>query len=440
MQKLLLVILITSVLGLSRTIIVSSITIILLVYFASPPWNSGISTSSGNLDDNPFQVLPDSNPPSISDSSLKAEKVITGLESPTSMAFSDDGGDIIILEKNGRVRLVSDGVLQPNPIFSTVVRNETERGMLGVAIGNISGTTKSVFLYYTEADGAQTRNRIYKYEWDGIGSLTGGSLILDLPGEPGTNHDGGKMTIGPDGMLYAVIGDLNRVGVLQNNISGPGPDGTSVIVRVDYDGNGVGNPLSGTGDLSKYYAYGIRNSFGLDFDPLTGLLWDTENGPSVYDEINVVRPGFNSGWRQVIGPLERSEGKSVSDLVEFEGSHYADPVFSWSHPIGITDIEFLDSTRLGEEFSGNVFVSDANNGNLYFFTLNGDRTGLDLESIEGLEDLVVDNSDEVEEVTFGTGFPGGITDIETGPDGLLYVLTFSGNLYRISPLNANEPE
>jgi glucose/arabinose dehydrogenase len=258
-----------------------------------------------------FQVLPDPNPPRIVDGSLRVEKVISGLESPTSMAFLDHD-DIIILQKdNGRVRLVSNGVLQPNPIFSTVVRNESERGMLGVAIGNISSTTKTVFLYYTEPDGGQTKNRIYRYEWDGVGNLTGGRLILDLPGEPGPNHDGGKIAIGPDEMLYAVLGDLNREGMLQNNLQGPAPDDTSVIFRVDYNGNGVGNTLSGTGNmllvadnLSKYYAYGIRNSFGLDFDPLTGILWDAEDGPADYDEINVVTPGFNSGWNQIMGPLD----------------------------------------------------------------------------------------------------------------------------------------
>ena len=296
-----------------------------------------------------------------------------------------------------------------------------------------------MFLYYTEPDGDKTKNRIYRYQWDGTGSLTGGTLILDLPGEPGTNHDGGKMTIGPDDMLYAVIGDLNREGVLQNNMSGPAPDDTSVIFRVDYNGKGVGNPLSGAANLSKYYAYGVRNSFGFDFDPLTGTLWDAEDGPADYDEINVVKPGFNSGWNKVMGPLDR-EGISINDLVQFQGSHYADPVFSRGESIGITDIEFLDSTRLGERFARNLFVADANNGNLYFFTLNSNRTGLDLGSIEGLEDLVADSSEEVKAVTFGTRFPGGITDIETGPDGLLYVLTFSGNLYRISPVSANENE
>jgi glucose/arabinose dehydrogenase/protein-disulfide isomerase len=427
--------LIRSISGLSRSVIVSCIIIILLLYFADRSWDS---KSSGNFDDT-FQVLPDPNPPRISDASLKAEKVISGLELPTSMAFLDHD-DIVILEKNGKVRLVSNGVLQPNPIFNTVVRNESERGLLGVSIANATDATKTVFLYYTEPDVEGTKNRIYRYEWDGSGNLNNGRLILDLPGEPGPNHDGGKMTIGPDGILYAVIGDLNRNGMLQNHKDGPAADDTSVIFRVDRDGNGVGNALSGTVNLSKYYAYGIRNSFGFDFDPLTGTLWDAEDGPTDYDEINVVTPGFNSGWKEVMGPLERREGKSINDLVQFEGSHYADPVFSLNQSVGITDIEFLNSTRLGEKYAYNIFAADINNGNLYFFTVNSNRTGLDLSGIAGLEDLVADNSEEVNAVTLGTGFLGGITDIETGSDGLLYVLTFNGSLYRISPMSANDRE
>src|ERR687895_609400 len=236
-------------------------------------------SSSSSSNGNTFQVLPDPAPPSIADPSIRVEKVITGLEMPTSMAFLDNDDIIITQKDNGRVRLVSNGVLQPQPILQVPVVNNSERGLLGVAIANTTNSTiKTVFLYYTEPIGEQVKNRLYRYEWNGAGNLTGGQLILDLPGEPGPNHDGGKIAIGPDRMLYAVIGDLNRDGMLQNLRDGPLPDDTSVILRIDYNGNGIGNPLSAIGaDLSKYYAYGIRNSFGFDFDPLTGILWDTEN-------------------------------------------------------------------------------------------------------------------------------------------------------------------
>ena len=120
---------------------------------------------------------------------------------------------------------------------------------------------------------------------------------------PGPNHDGGVITFGPDGKLSVVIGDLNRNGQLQNFPSGA-PDDTSVILRLNEDGSiPPDNPFAAEGGkLAKYYAYGIRNSFGLAFDPVTDSLWLTENGTASFDEINVVDPGFNSGWAQLMGP------------------------------------------------------------------------------------------------------------------------------------------
>ena len=123
----------------------------------------------------------------------------------------------------------------------------------------------------------------------------------------------------------------------------------------------------------------------------------------------------------------------MEDLVQFQGSHYANPVFSWLRSDGITDMEIFNSSSLGERYDYNIFVGDINNGNLYFFTINSNRTGLDLSGIAGMEDLVADNDEELNAVIFGRGFTGGITDIETGPDGYLYILTLSGNLYRLVP-------
>jgi aldose sugar dehydrogenase len=90
--------------------------------------------------------------------------------------------------------------------------------------------------------------------------------------------------------------------------------------------------------LNKYYAYGIRKSFGFDFDPITDILWDTENGPHEYDEVNVVKPSFNSGWLQVMGPISKND-ITENELVSFPNSKYADPMFSWLPSLGITDIE-----------------------------------------------------------------------------------------------------
>jgi aldose sugar dehydrogenase len=386
--------------------------------------------------------------PTINDPNLSAEAVVAGLSFPTSMAFLDES-NILILEKEGSVRLVSNGVLQDTPVLQIPVNSQNERGLLGVEIVNESNITagtapnggslqSTVFLYFTEEGGeeGELRNRVYKYQWNGQ-SLVNPTLILDLPAGPGTNHQGGKLIVGPDGYLYAIIGELQREGQLQNIQGGPNPDDSGVIFRVNpQDGSAAGdNPFQGD-PLNRYFAYGVRNSFGMAFDPITGILWDTENGEESYDEINIVNPGFNSGWKAVMGPISAA-GISENNLVQFPGSNYADPVFSWLESFGITDIEFLNSQELGQRYANNIFVGDITQGNLYFFEVNENRNGLNFntQSHPGLSDLVADTDDESSSIMLGTGFTG-ITDIETGPDGFLYVLTHDretgdGNLYRI---------
>nr|WP_294804397.1 PQQ-dependent sugar dehydrogenase [uncultured Nitrososphaera sp.] len=382
-------------------------------------------TGAGSSGD-PFNSIPDSNLPKLRDSSLKVEKVVEGLSEPTSMAFVGGTNNLLVTQKGGDVRLVKDGALHSKPLLSFKVETASERGLVGVAYAK-----DKVFLYMTEQSGFDIRNRVYSYDLKN-GTLSGKKMILDLPGTPGPNHDGGKMIVGPDGYLYVVIGDLNRNGVLQNYKDAGAPDNTSVILKVTPDGKPAANVLSGASGLEGYYAYGVRNGFGLDFDPRTGKLWDTENGPDRYDEINVVEPGFNSGWERVMGPISRSPQASEGDLAMFAGAHYSDPVFSWLQSMGVTDIEFLNSTKLGDKYAYNVFTGDVNNGNLYYFTVNDKRDGLVLEG--NLSDRVADNDTEASAVTLGTGFSGGITDIETGPDGYLYILSFgSGSIYRIVP-------
>ena len=127
-------------------------------------------------------------------------------------------------------------------------------------------------------------------------------MLLDLPASP-NRHNGGPLLIGPDGNLYALIGDINRSTKAQNFLNGSEPDGTSGILRMTQDGHPVPT-ASIIGDdypLNLYYAYGIRNDFGMDFDPVTQKLWDTENGLMYGDEINLVEQGFNSGWSRIQG-------------------------------------------------------------------------------------------------------------------------------------------
>ena len=377
--------------------------------------------------------------PQISDPQLKIDVVAKGLISPTSMAFLNTT-DMLVLEKDGNVRRVTNGILQEKPVLHLQVQTESERGLLGIAAKD-----KEVFLYLTESSRMDNsiRNSVYRYQWNGD-QLTNPVLVLDLPGLPGPNHDGGKILIGPapnetGQYLYVVIGNLNHEGKLQNFKDGPDPDDTGVIFRVNPNNGSApkGNPFPNDSTTSRYWAYGIRNSFGLAIDPITHTLWDTENGPDQYDEINIVSHGFNSGWQTVMGPISR-EGKSQQDLFQLPGSHYSDPLLSWRIPPALTGIEFLNSSKLGTKYTNNIFVGDYNGGDLYFFQINDNRNGLKLDKFGGaLSDKVVDNNQELSSIIFGTGF-GGITDIKTGPDGFLYIVSIGdGAIYRIIPAQAN---
>src|SRR5919202_1764200 len=229
------------------------------------------------------------------DPNLKVELVAQGLKLPTSMAFLGPN-DILVLEKeSGTVQRIVNGKMLPQPLLQVPVSTTDERGMLGIAVAKHSNGPTYVFLYYTKDGGGGPQslaNVLYRYELSN-GQLINPKLLLNLPALRGPNHDGGKVVIGPDSNVYTVIGDLRAHRTqAQNVVNGPPADSTGGILRVTQDGQPASNsPLGqGTSPLNLYYAYGIRNSFGIDFDPVSGKLWDTENGPTFGDEINLVEP------------------------------------------------------------------------------------------------------------------------------------------------------
>jgi hypothetical protein len=255
-------------------------------------------------------------------------------------------------------------------------------------------------LYFTESGGGKTGddvaasikpkcNCVYRYELLN-NQLVNPKLLLSLPATPGPQHNGGRMLVGPDNDLYVAIGDLRRHRTKSQNFqNGTDPDRTGGILRITQDGKPVGKGILGDKyPLNLYYGYGIRNSFGIDFDPVTGKLWDTENGPGFGDEINLVEPGFNSGWMQIQGVWKtiggfppQLEGPVVTNpegrLVDFGGKgKYRAPEIVWNQTVGPTALKFLNSTKLGKQYQNDMFVGDFNNGNLYHFKLNNQRNGL----------------------------------------------------------------
>ena len=387
--------------------------------------------------------------PTLIDPELKVELVANGIDAPSNMAFLDIN-DILVLERfNGKVKRIINDTLQPKPLLDvSVAAGAGERGMLGIAISNNTEHIH-VFLYFTESEfdgGNPIGNRLYRYELVN-NQLLYPKLLLNLPYSPGPYHNGGSITIGPDKNLYLTIGDLDNVDdrprpntLAQNAEDGDEPNGSGGILRITQNGDVVGAGILGsTYPLSLYYAYGIRNSFGSDFDPVTGNLWDTENGPNYGDEINLVEPGFNGGWKKVQG-IWKLKGSNMGTelyrepegLVDFDGKgKYSMPEFTWKGRYGPTAIKFLESDKLGSQYENDPFVGDIHNGFLYHFELNQTRTGFLLEGT--LTDKVANTTAELEQVILGKGF-GGITDLEVGYDGYLYILSYGhGSIYRIEP-------
>ena len=422
-------------------------------------------TLQNNLSDNAFGV--EKEPPIVYDQNLRITQLTDGLRFPTGIDFLAEN-DILVIEKNtGQVKRILNGEVLNEPILDVNVASESERGLLGIAILNSKQTNVDndgsrennlkngikVFLFYTETkdidNGDILGNRLYKFDFID-GKLVNPKLLLELPFLPGPSHNGGVLDIGPDKNLYIVIGDVNREGNLgymtlaQNIEDSKLPDGRGGVLRLTVDGTPVLDndsfSLGDSGLLNFYYGYGIRNSFGIGFDPVTGILWETENGSNYGDEINVILPGFNGGWRQVLGlsaEYENFKNKEFdkNKLILFDGKGtYYEPVFTWVDTVAPTAITFIDSKIFGEEYENDLLVGSVKQGRIFHFNLNETRTGLDLSS-EQLGDKMADVDEELEPVTLGRNF-GIITDIEINPyDGKIYVVdgqSKNGKIFQIS--------
>ena len=448
---------------------------------------------------------------------LAVRTVASGLVTPISLAFLGSG-DMLVLEKNtGRVQRVVGGAVH-STVLDLAVNFASERGLLGIALHPDFPTNPGVYLYWTEsttladtdvlANTPLLGNRVDRYVWNGSVLTFDRNLIKiralqeDANQPARGNHDGGVIAFGPDGKLYIVVGDTGRRGQLQNlangpfgpgqpddQFGGPEPDDahlTGVILRLNDNGStpadnpffdagaSVGGPVGA--NIQKIFAYGLRNSFGMAFDPVSGELWEQENGDDTFSELNRVDPGFNSGWVQIMGPPERiaqfksietstavdpllgtvyfglqqvrwpptniadSPAQALSRLFMLPGAHYSAPEFSWKFEVAPGGIGFVEGRALGPQFQGDLFVGGARNflegGHLFRFNLTGNRQKIAVDDPR-LQDRVADNNHkfditESESLLIGTDF-GVVTDIENAPNGNLVLVSLDqGAIHEIS--------
>jgi glucose/arabinose dehydrogenase len=455
--------------------------------------------------------------PQVLSPNLAVRTAVSGLDQPISMAFTAPNEAFVLEKASGRVQRVVNGGVQ-STVLDLAVNSASERGLLGIALDPDFPIDPGVYLYWSEsstgvdstalADVPLLGNRVDRFEWNGITLTWSANLIrlrafqADADQPLRGNHDGGVLRFGPDGKLYVVIGDVGRRGQLQNlrdgpfgpgqpddQFGGPEPDNahlTGVILRLNEDGTApTDNPFFMAGasmpgevgaNVQKIFAYGLRNSFGMAFDPVSGILWEQENGDDSFTELNIAEPGFNSGWVQIMGPPSRiSQFKAIetdptapqpfapggyfglqqirwsptniADTPEeglsrpfmLPGAQYSAPELSWKFEVAPAGIGFLESSALGRQFENDLFVGAARTflegGHLFRINLTGNRRQVAVDDPR-LADLVADNLNkweitESESLLFGRDFGIG-TDIQTGPNGNLFVVSLDqGRIYEI---------
>ena len=483
-----------------------------------------------------FATAPATAQPTVVDPNLGVRTAASGLVTPSTMAFIGPN-DFLVLEKNtGQVKRVVNGAVQ-GVVLDLSVNFASERGLLGIALHPGFPMNPGVYLYWTcrstaalDTDpfrpeepacsdaamfGPDTGdilrvpllgNRVDRFTWTGSALVYESNLkkllafqhdgAPDPPGQgdsaqpPRGNHDGGPIAFGPDGKLYVAIGDLGRRGHMQNltfgptpptpddQFGGPAPDPahlSGVILRLNDNGTTpVDNPFLTSGSVvGDVFAYGLRNTFGIAFDPVSGALWDQQNADDAFDEMNLVERGMNGGWVQIMGPVGRiqqfkqieqtlppsggipgatlqqirwpadriadSPEEALARLHVLPGSHYSEPEFSWKFATPPAGIGFLSSSALGPQYRNDLFAGAATpltmGGYLFRFNLTGNRRKIAVDDPR-LEDRVADNNakhdiTESESLLFGTNFGVG-TDVETGPNGNLYVVSLTqGAVYEI---------
>jgi len=311
--------------------------------------------------------------------SYQVETVAENLEIPWGIAFAPDGR-IFVTERVGNLRVIEDGILNPEPIKILDVSG-FEGGLLGIALDPNFEENHHIYLYYTYNDFLSTYNKLSRFT-ESNNQLSDEMILLDkIAG--GAIHDGGRIKFGPDGMLYVTTGDAGISDMAQdlNSLGGK-------ILRINPDGTIPGNnPF----DDSPVYSYGHRNPQGLDWDPITGKIVISEHGQSAHDEVNVLEPGKNYGWPKVIG--------------DETGPDYTSPILhtgdeTWA-PSGAS---FYNSDNI-EQWENKYFIA----------TLRGNHLRM--------LDLDIENNKVISSEALFQGEFGRLRDASVGPDGNLYILT-----------------
>jgi glucose/arabinose dehydrogenase len=334
---------------------------------------------------------------------ITAHRVKGGLHAPVAFTFAPNGRIFFVEKVTGRIRILNPAT-DRTPLFSAVphVVGDNERGLLGIALNPTFPQKPFVYVYATRNVSGHLRNQILRLT-DVRRKGHHLRVLWSAPASANPYHNGGRILFGPDGMLYAMVGeghDPSNSQDLSHNDRGK-------ILRMTPSG---GVPSDNPFANKRIYSYGHRNSFGFTFDPATGLLWETENGPACNDEINLVVAGDNYGW----GPNENCNGPAPGDTNQ-DGSNPVLPNLFFRTTIGITGDAYCSSCHLNAQSEGGLFWGSVNNGTISRVDLNHARD-------DTLNSTVT---------TVYTNPGGGTLSLEVGPSGSIYFSDFT-SIYRLA--------
>lgn len=348
---------------------------------------------------------------------IRVDKVADGLSNPWAIAFLPDG-DMLVTERAGRLRLISNGELDPMPVSGTPqVKTTVLGGLLDIELHPDFARNRTVYLSYAKGheDGSRSTTAIARAMLN-TNTLVGlQDIFVANSWSASPTNFGGRMAFGEDGKLYMTIGERQEEYRAQDLMDHGGK-----VIRLNEDGSvPADNPFAGRDDaLPEIFALGVRSPQGLALNPATGELWENEHGPLGGDEINIIRAGGNYGWPLVTFGLDY-DGVAISEQTSAPGLEA--PFMYWIPSIAISGISFYQGDRF-PRWQGNVFVGSMimgrtpRTGHVQRITFSDEGVPL------AREPLLVDLHQR-------------IRDVQPGPDGSLYVLTDHdpGAILRITP-------
>ncbi len=348
------------------------------------------------------------------DTRLRVSVVARGLSHPWSLAFLPDGG-MLVTERDGRLRLIRDGALDPTPVPGVPdVHAVWLGGLMDIALHPAFSENGLIYLAYSKPGERNATTALARARFTGTTLVDVRDIFVADAWAPGNGSFGSRIAFGHDGMLYLTIGHRAQPQRAQDLSQHAG-----TIVRLRDDGSvPADNPFVGqAGRRPEIYSYGHRTPQGLAVHPETGELWSNEHGPNGGDEINIIGPGRNYGWPIVTHGREY-DGSVITTQTTQEGME--PPVLFWVPQIAVSGLAFYTGDRF-PAWKGNVFVGAMQVGRI-------PGTG-------HLQRIVFSNKGDLRREPLLADLKQRIRDVRQGPDDLLYVLTDEddGALLRIEP-------